>query len=244
AGAAMMSCQKEAEIGASYQNESIRQSRTEGVRNPQTITTNRVDQKFAYDAKGKLESIYNAGRLQKRFEYDSEERLITLNLAESGQEIHYRYEIDVLPVDAIRVKRFSDGSAIEFSDIVFGYDELGRKVSEIETERETGNVISYLYEYDELDRLLSIQKNEGDMMVSLTRPDGFVEGKSHLAGLDVLSLEPGTSLQKGLPVRLMVDDASGHREIEYTYALNTIGQPDLFTTSLDGRRTVKSKVTY
>jgi YD repeat-containing protein len=244
AGVAMMSCQKEAEIGTSYQPESVRQSREAGIRNPQTVTTNRVDQKFGYDAKGRLELIINAGRQQKRFEYDSEDRVTVLALPESGEEIWFRYEIGAQPVDAIRIKTLAGGATGEFSDIVFTYDEFGRKIAEVETERESGSIISYSYEYDEFNRLLSTMKSIDDRMVSLVRPDVFIDGSSHVAGLDVLSLEPGVSLQKGLPTQLLIDDESGHNEVAYTYALNALGQPDLFTSSTNGRRAIKSKVAY
>ncbi|MFM2207411.1 MAG: hypothetical protein RL213_1386 [Bacteroidota bacterium] len=244
AGAALMGCQKEAEIGSIGQQEDIRQARVTGVRNPVTVTTGRTEQKFMYDSQGKLQSIVAAGRLQKKFDYDGEGRLIRLALAESGEEIRFRYDIGTLPADAIRVKIHANGMQEEVSDIVFTFDEFERKTSEMETERATGTYTEFIFEYDEFDRLMSTQKNINGELSSLVRADGLSDGFSHIAGLDVLALEPGSSLQIGLPNRLMVDDASGHNEIEFSYTLNRLEQPDMIAESTNGRRSVKSRVTY
>ena len=244
AGAAMMSCQKEAELGPSYLTDDSRELRSSGIRNPQTVTTNRVAERFGYDSKSQLELVNIDGRLQKRFEYDSEGKLTVLTLADRNEEIRFRYELGQQPVDAVRVKLFANGGQEEIADIVYSFDEFGRKISETETERATGVVTQYVFEYDESDRLISTQKNINDEFQSLTRPDGFEEGYSHLAGLDVLALEPGTSLQKGLPRNILVDDASGQTVISYTYSLNADRQTESFTTSTNGRRAIRSRVTY
>jgi YD repeat-containing protein len=244
AGTALMACQKEAEFGSVGQQEETRQARVTGVRNPATVTTGRTEQRFSYDVEGKLQSIHVAGRLQKRFIYDGEGRLDVLELPEAGEEIRFRYDIGMLPVDAIRVKIHANGMQEEVSDIVFTFDEFERKTSELETERATGTNTEFLFEYDEIDRLISTQKNINGEMSRLVRADGFIDGFSHIAGLDVLALEPGSTLQIGLPNRLMVDEASGHSEIEFTYSLNRQQQPDMIAESTNGRRAVKSRVAY